>query len=388
MDATARAALRRDVLIRLGGAGGSVDEVLRYCESPFLTVQVPPPVFPLADEPHVVDWRRYAAEAGPGVFEYLQKRLPQLAIPVRDGISKTTAWADVVLAGRPFRPDDFGGRLALESPERLRLFVHEHPAGALPVIVTDQRGDFETLVRALACRGEPRPVAAAVNAQLVAGFINWDRLARYRAEWGRSVPAEAAEGIWPAEMARVGASERWRFQDRFVVTCARPYSGVSARDLGLEIDEEEWLELSTRLRVEHEFTHYATRRVFDVMRLNLLDETIADFMGTTYALGTFRAGWYLRFLGLEGWPEARPDGRIHTYASELSPPAFALLCALAVGASRTLETLCSRFYSAAERGRFLLGLAGMTLELLAAEEAPALFGECYESSGRLTGAAG
>ena len=386
MDA-ARVELRRAVLSRLGGAEGAVDEALRYCESPFGAVRVPRPVFPLPDEPHVDEWRRYAAEAGSRAFAYLQERLPQLAIPVRDGVSRTPAWADVVLAGRPFRAEDFGGRLALERPEGIRLLLHEHPAGALPVIVSEHRPDFETLVRALAWRGEPRPLGPAVNAQIVSGFINWDRLGRYRQEWRRGVSPEAAVHGWPAELARLQASEKWRFQDRFIVTCVRPYSGVEARDLGLELGEGDWLELSTRLRVEHEFTHYATRRVFGVMRLNLLDETLADFMGTTYALGAFKAAWYLRFLGLEDWPAVRPDGRIHTYTSELSPAAFRLVCAVAARAAHTLETLCSLFYSPAQRGRFLLALCGTTLELLASEEAVALFGESYEAAGRQTGTA-
>jgi hypothetical protein len=385
-DPAGCAALRRDVLGRLGGGGAAVDEVLAYCESPFTAVLVPSPVFPLPDEPHLEDWRRYAAEAGSQAFAYLQERLPQLAIPVREGVSKTPAWTDVVLAGKPFREVDFGGRLSLEHPERLSLFIHEHPAGALPVIVAGHRGDFETLVRALAARGEPVPIGPAVNAQMVAGFINWDRLGRYRAGWLRGAGPEG-EGLWPGEMARLGMAERWRFQDRFVLTCAQPYSGVPARELGLAMDEQEWLAASTRLRVEHEFTHYATKRVFGHMSLNLLDETFSDFMGTTYALGTFRAAWYLRFLGIDDGPaRARPDGRIHTYASKLSPPALALLCAVTAQAARALETLCARFYAPSERGRFLLALAGMTLETLAADEAPALFAESYEAAGRLTGA--
>jgi len=41
-------------------------------------------------------------------------------------------------------------------------------------------------------------------------------------------------------------SEKWRFQDRFIVTCVRPYSGVETRDLGLELGEGEWLEAAGR----------------------------------------------------------------------------------------------------------------------------------------------
>src|SRR5207244_2307165 len=127
-----------------------------------------------------------------------------------------------------------------------------HPAGALPVLATTDRGDFETLCRALASRSEPAPISPAVNAQMVAGFNNWDRLRRYRAAWSAGRDPAAAEEDWPQEMGRVAEEERWRFQDRFMIACARPYSDVTAERLGLELDEATWLARSNDLRVEHE----------------------------------------------------------------------------------------------------------------------------------------
>jgi uncharacterized protein DUF7005 len=385
VDEAALLERRRDVLRSLSGDGDAVAEVLRYCDNPFRSLQQPAPVFPLPPEPHVADWRGYIAAAGSHAFAYLQERLPQLSIPVREGISRTAAYVDATLRGKPVGAEDFGGALRLERPEEVRLTIHEHPAGALPVIVVAHRDDFETLVRALAWRGEPRPISPSVNAQIVTGFNNWDRMNRHRAAWTASVDPAMAERVWPAEMARVATSEPWRFRDRLVITCVRPYSGVTAAQLGLDMSEDEWLERSTRLRVEHEFTHYATERVFGVMSLNLLDETLADFMGTTYALDVFRAAWYLRFLGLEAWPEVRTDGRIGTYAAELSPAAFRLLCALVVRAASGLEDLGSCFYDRRARGRFLLALASLTLELLASAEASSLFAGAYERAGRLVG---
>src|SRR5262245_37097529 len=261
--------------------------------------------------------------------------------------------------------------------------LHEHPAGALPVLVAADRGDFETLVRALAWRGEPRPISPAVNAQIVTGFVNWERMGRYRASWAAQVDPSVVDGLWPVEVARVAASERWRYQDRFIITGVRPYSGVSASRLGLEMTEEDWLDRSTLLRVEHEFTHYATQRVFGTMSLNLLDETISDFMGMTYALGRFRADWYLAFLGLEDWPEVRPDGRVRTYAAELSAAGFTLLGEITVRAARNLEAIAGRSYDPQQRGRFLLAAASLTLELLAGEDAGELFEEAYASAERL-----
>jgi hypothetical protein len=379
------AARREAVLRSLGGDAAAIEEVARYCDTKFAEVRPAPPVFPLEEEPHVADWRRYAAEANGRAFDYLRERIAQLRIPVRDGISKLPAYADVTLRGQLFDAAAFGGdELKLAHPREMSLFIHEHPAGALPVLVAADRGDFETLVRALAWRGEPRPISPAVNAQIVTGFVNWDRMRRHRAAWAIQIDPGMVDALWPVEMSRVAATEKWRYQDRFIITGVRAYSSATPAQLGLDMPEAEWLERSTTLRVEHEFTHYATHRVYGAMSLNLLDETIADFMGMTYALGRFRAAWFLTFLGLEAWPALREDGRMKTYAAELSPPAFDLLAALVTRAAARLEEIGERFYDASRRGRFLLALASLTLELLASEDASTLFADAYAAAGRLT----
>lgn len=370
-------ALRRDTLASLGASTEVRDELLRYNASPFGELQGAATAFPLADEPHVADWRRYAAEAGDDVFGYLQARLPQLNVPIRAGISQGEAYGRAVRRGEPLDFDELGGRLALGTPEALQLTICEHPAGALPVLTTTERGDFETLVRALACRDEPAALGPAVNAQIVTGFVNWERVARYREGWSAGRDPLEVQLAWPAELRRVAAHETWRYQDRFLVTRVHRYSDVGAAELGLEIGEDEWRERSTQLRLEHELTHYATQRLFGAMRLNLLDETLADFMGLTLALGSYRAAWFLRFLGLEAWPEVRADGRVHTYTEGLSQPARAILYALVVRAAHQLETLATRHLDPRARGRFFLALCALTLELMASDESERLFLEAY-----------
>ena len=140
--------VRRDVLRELGGRGDTIEEVLRYCENPFDPAKAPPPpVFPMSEEPHVETWRAYLNPPPSDFFACLQERLPQLAIPITKGIASTNAYRDVVRRGKPFVEDAFGGRLSLERPELFRFFVGEHPSGALPVLLTPHRSDFETLDR-------------------------------------------------------------------------------------------------------------------------------------------------------------------------------------------------------------------------------------------------
>lgn len=375
---------RREVLEALGAPPEVIAEALAYCESPFGLHRLgAAPALPLEDEPHLAAWREYAAAPPGEAFAALQARLPQLAIPIRAGISASDAYRGTVLRGAPFDEATFGGRLALAAPDAFRLLIHEHPAGALPVLITSHRGDFDTLLRAVVHRSEPTPVAPAVHAQMVSGFINWDRVARYEARWRAELGDGATDALWRFERGRVARDEKGRFYDSFMLLCCAPYSKFTAAELGLGMDEALWLDRSTTFRLEHEFTHYATKRLYGRMSLNLLDETICDWAGMTEALGFFEADYFLRFLGLHALPDVLPEGRVHTYCEGLSPAAFSLICRLTAAAARGLEALSRDLYRPRERTRFTLALTDMTLELLAAEERERLFAESLERAARL-----
>jgi hypothetical protein len=384
MQANDQMELRRRVLRELGGPPEAIEALLRYNENHFDPRRLPPrPVFPMAEELHVTDWRTYAAECGLDVFGYLRGRLVQLCMPIQTGVSKTEAYADVVRRGKPFDAAAFGGRLTLERPDLLRLVIHEHPAGALPVLLAPHRPDFVALDRALGFRSEPVEIPSSVNAHLVSGLANWDRLRRYQAAWTARQPA-ADGAAWVAEMQRVAAAEPARFYDRVMLLGVAPYSAAGVWRLGLNLDEVGWLEASTALRLEHEFTHLAIKRLYDRMVPILLDELICDWVGITAALGRFKGPWLLTFLGLESWPQVWPEGRVHFYREGLDEEAFRLLCAVAVRAAHGLEALSQR-YPPTERTRFFLALTRMTLELLACDQREGLFADAYREAGRLLG---
>jgi hypothetical protein len=360
-----------------------VSSLSDYCRQAFDPARLPrPPVLPLPDEPQLEDWRRYEADAaGSGTpFLCLQRRLPQLRIPIRDGISSTAAYAAAARRGEAFDEATFGGVLTLERPERFTFLIHPHPAGALPVLRPATRADFETLVRALACRNEPAPIHPSVNAQMVSGFINWDRVARLRDRW------PGPPGTWGAELQRLAAEEPARIRDRFIVVMAAPYSGVPADRLGLTLDPGAWIECSTAIRIEHEFTHYATKRLFGEMRVHAFDELVADCLGFTHALGAYRARWGLGCLGITEGPVLEPDGRLHAYRAGLDDRAFRELCGVAARAAGGLEEICGRYYEAAARARFLLAVTLLTLDDLAAADGPDRFAGAWERAGALTAA--
>ncbi len=374
--------LGNDEWARPGPVGSPREQLLRYAENAFRRTD-PNAIatFPLPDERHLEDWRGYAARAeSEGVAAVLFETLSQLSVPIRQGVSESTAYRKLTRQGEPFREEDFGGRLRLAKPEALELFIHDHPAGALPVLVTDDRDDFISLFRALACRSEPQEVSPSVNAQMIAGLNNWDRIERYRRRWERSHPLAPARA-WRDEMKRVAAEAPGHFRDRLVIVFKSPYSAVSAATLGLAWTEAEWVERSMTLRVEHEFTHYATKRLFDTMRSNLHDELLADFMGMTRAAGRFSHEWFARFLGMSDWPDVPAGGRVHAYREELDDEALILAGHLVMDAAEKLEGIAMRFYEEERRDDFFLALTQLGLGELASSEAEYRFEHAFARFG-------
>jgi hypothetical protein len=131
--------------------------------------------------------------------------------------------------------------------------------------------------------------------------------------------------------------------------------------------------MSLLIRRDHECTHYFTRRLFGSMRNNVLDELIADYAGLVAATGRFRAGWFLRFMGLEDFPRYRPGARLDIYRGKppLSDGAFRVLQALVRSAAENLERFDAERgpRSPEETALTLTALASLRLEDLAAEGA-------------------
>ncbi|HEX2080409.1 MAG TPA: hypothetical protein VHG08_22090 [Longimicrobium sp.] len=363
--AEARDAARARVLRGFGAPEAAVEELLAYNRSHF---GEPGPVeLPLPDEPCAAAWAGYAEHAAArGVLPVLREHLVQLRFPIAEGISGTEAYQAATRRGAV--PEGAEG-LRLQEPERLRLFVHPTPAGAVPVLVVPCRADFEALVRALTKRNEPVPVPASMGACMVGGYNNWGRVADLRRRWeAGEVPVEGAAD-WSAAFAVLRARKEL-YQDRFILLSDGPYSGVAAERMGM--DAEGWRRASLTIRLEHECAHYFTRRVLGSMRNNLLDELLADYAGIVAAAGRYRAEWFLRFTGLEDADGCRADGRLWNYRGDppLCDDAFVLLQRLVRAAAARLQAadaaLDPSFRTPDGRARVLLALAALTLEEIAA----------------------
>jgi len=229
-----------------------------------------------------------------------------------------------------------------------------------------------TLVRALTARNEPAPIPDSMGATMVAGYNNWDRVNQRKRKWQQQHPDDRAGRGWQRHFRQKIVPAKELYQDRFIILSDGPYSGVAAETLG--IDNETWKERSLAIRLEHECTHYFTRRLFGSMRNNLLDELIADYRGITFANGRYRADWFLRFLGLESFPEYRAGGRLENYRGDppLSDAAMQVLASLVVTAARNLERYdtdrASDLDTPQQQARLLIALTRLTLEELACSE--------------------
>jgi len=269
------------------------------------------------DEPFIETWNVYFKESKKnGAFNTLRKYLPKLRFPVEEGISETEEYRNVTLKGEPCRSNV----KLLSYPDAVKLDIYESEAGKIPVIFTDNRDDFITLVQALAHKNEPFIIPASMGACMVKGFNNWDRINRYRTVW----EAENIGKNW-ADYFEEFQTHRELYQDRFIILSDNGYSGVDAASFNLS--EKKWKELSLIIRREHECTHYLTQRVFGSARNNMFDELIADYAGIVKAIGKFDAKWFLKFTGLENFPEYRQGGRMDNYKGKppLSDSAFIVL---------------------------------------------------------------
>ena len=191
----------------------------------------------------------------------------------------------------------------LKSYKSLHTFLHQSFGGRIPVMHMKDREEFERLIREIFYQGEQRQIPASMGALAIKGWKDASGTAH-----------------------------------RAILLSDGYYSAVPPEAMGLS--PEEWKEKSFTLRLAHECTHYYTLRAFGFMNSGLKDELIADTMGIIEAFGEYRAEWFLRFMGLENYPNYREGGRLQNYLpkdQEISDVDFRELQAVTYEAAMSLE---------------------------------------------------
>ena len=368
---------RRAVWREAGATEHEIDELIAYAASPLHSMTPPARDYPLPDTASVAAWERYAADAlVAGADAVLRRVFVQLRFSVRAGASADPAY--LAATRRGVVPDDAPG-LVFARPDALQIFLHPTPAGRVPVILAEDRRDFEALVQAITRRNEPDPVPMSMGACMVSGYNNWHRVAEHRRAFAAEHPEDPTGAAWAAAFKQL-VPQTDLYQDRFMLLSSGPYSSVPAA--AIPLSESSWLAASLQLRLEHECTHYFTRQALGTMRTSLLDELVADYMGMVEALGRFDARIFLHFLGLESYPHYRDGGRLENYRGSppLSPGAFAALAPIARRAAESLAAYDSRRggrrLEPADKARTIIALLTIGLEGLASEDAPALLAGC------------
>lgn len=364
---------RRKVLLSFSASEVECRELLLYNENMFHHTDMPD--FPLPDELFVRDWQIYADQCKEsGSILPLQSHLIQLRFPIQKGISQT---ADYIAATR--QGVDPGERLdsciqMLVAPDKVGLTIHSTPAGRIPILVAEIREDFVTLVQAISRRNEPVPVSESMGACIIGSYNNWSRMRVHLSRLEADSPV-ACDYDRRQAFQRV-AADKALYQDRFILLSSGAYSSVNAERLGLQ--DEEWKRLSLVIRREHECAHYFTRRIYGSMRNNVLDELIADFAGITAATGTFKASWFLHFIGLEDFSRYRPGARLENYRGTppLSDGAFAVLQKVLRSAVENLERFAQRHGDLVKdpqlKSRLLAVLSCFTIEELSSDQGDSL----------------
>jgi len=368
---------RKQILSSYGASDTVMDELLPYSKNRFDHFGLSTPsTYPMSDEPFAEVWEEYARESiNQGVFECLKTKLVQLNFPIKKGISQTESYRSATRKGAPLKDMEEASGLVLKHPEKLRLTLHQSPAGRIPLIISGVRADFVSLLRAFVMKNEPKPVPDSMGAMMVAGFNNWDRIRRYRKQWEIENSKDCTETRWKEEFRKIIAQKEL-YQDRFIILSDGPYSAIPAQEMGMT--DREWRRASLIIRQEHECAHYFTRRLYSSMSNNLHDEIIADYMGIVIAAGRYRADWFLKFMGLDDYPNYRTGGRLENYRGDppLSDEAFNILMLLVKNAAVQLERVDKKLYKNQRRiidgAEMIMALTELTLEELAWEKSDIL----------------
>ena len=243
------------------------------------------------------------------LFNELKKCYPQLNFPIELGIEEKQEYKDVVLKGKT-ENIKLPSVLRLNDPKNITLKIGESIAGKIPILTVPDQEDFIKILQCLLYKNNPKPVPQSMGAVLINGLNNWQKIASLKSDWLASHTLDK----WSKEFYLNVLPSYSLYKDKLIIISTKPYSNVSAKQLGL--NESLWLSYSLSIREKHECTHLYTLKKFGIASNNLHDELIADYIGIVKTIGKYNKSWMFMFMGLENYPKYRQGARLENYVSD------------------------------------------------------------------------
>lgn len=255
-------------------------------------------------------WKKYMNNSDNSIpFHILRELYPQLNFPVEEGIEKSQIYRNAVLKGSFIRSDK---ALQLNSESEITLKLHQNIAYEIPVLTVPDETDFETLIQCFIHKNNPVKIPKSMGASLISGINNWKKINNLKQEWLENNSSLS----WSEEFSKNIIPNTYLYKDKIIVLSMKPYSNVNAEKV--QMSNEEWRNISLKIRLEHECVHLYTLKKFGSASNNLHDELIADYIGIVAVAGTYQKDWMLTFMGLEGYPKYRSGARLENYLSGMN----------------------------------------------------------------------
>ncbi|TDW51686.1 hypothetical protein EV144_101362 [Flavobacterium sp. 270] len=289
---------------------GLSSELRNYLFNKFILNDVPT-ISTFNDDPEIQFWEEslWNPSERKDIFTLLKECYPQLNFLIEKEIDKIELYKNVVLRGKT-DTIKLAAYLALEDSKNISLELHQSIAGKIPVLIIPNKEDFIKILQSLIHKNNPVPIPPSMGAVLLNGLNNWKRLNNIKKDWLQNNPS----GDWNTEFSDNVMPNRSLYKDKFIILSTKPYSNVTADQLGLT--EDLWDSYSVSIRKEHEFTHLYTLKKYGHAANNLHDELIADYIGIITTIWSYNKVWMLTFMGLENYPNYREGGRLENYVKE------------------------------------------------------------------------
>lgn len=287
---------------------------------------------PFSEESNIEFWDDYSKNnTNENVFDLLKRCYPQLNFPIETGIEKSDLYKEFVFKGKI---DLISLPVCLELTDSKSIKFENNTclAGKIPVLTISNEEDFVKIIQSLLHKNNPVDIPHSMGAVLVNGINNWERIKILKSQWLAKNPS----GNWNQEFSNVILNKSL-YKDKLIILSTKPYSNVSAKQLGLA--EDIWISNSVSIRMEHEFTHLYTLKRYGYASNNLHDELIADYIGIVKTIGHYDKSWMFNFMGLEEYPKYRRGGRLENYVKDnrLSQEDFRQLTKIVKNAIETIS---------------------------------------------------